>query len=128
LTRARAALAAPAAAVIALCALAPVAGADVSVTSFQVRPSTSRAGAHPDVNIATDFSSSPASDDLKNLTVRLAPGLVGNPQSADRCTGVLFLADSCPAGSRVGAVSVTAQLIATSSTCGRAAASPRDWA
>ena len=93
-------------------ALAPSAEAAVSVTSFDVRPSTTRAGGHPDLAITTEFASSPSSDDVKDVTVRLAPGLVGNPLAAERCAGSAFAADACPAGSRVGSVSVTAQLIA----------------
>lgn len=91
----------------------PAAEAAVSVTSFQVRPSTTQAGAHPDVTIASGFASNPSSDDVKDVTVRLAPGLVGNPLAADRCSGSQFAADACPAGSRVGSVSVTAQLVTT---------------
>ena len=84
------------------------ASAAVNVTGFTVTPSTTQAGAHPDLKISTAFTADPASDDTKDLTVRFPPGLVGNPNAVPKCTTAQFAADTCPANTAVGTVSVTA--------------------
>ena len=92
--------------------LPAAASASVSVTSFKVTPSTTQAGAHPDLTIDTSFALSPTSDDVKSVAVLLPQGLVGDPNAADRCSAAAFAADNCPATSRVGTTkaSVTATI------------------
>ena len=102
---------------LALCLAAlwhpPPRNASVSITSFKVTPSTTQAGAHPDVTIDVAFGLNPASDDVKALGVVLPQGLVGDPNAADRCAIADFTADRCPATSKVGTTtaSVTATVI-----------------
>lgn len=92
-------------------ALAPAAAhAAVSFTSAQLTPATTQAGAHDDVTIATGFAENPTSDDLKSITVVLPPGLVGNPNAADRCAEATFRADTCPVSSRVGSTQTSVQV------------------
>ena len=96
---------------LALALLPASALASVSITSFKVTPSTTQAGAHPDVTIDTAFSLNPTSDDVKSVGVVLPQGLVGDPNAAARCPIASFTADNCPATSKVG--TTTAQVTAT---------------
>ena len=97
------------AAALALMAALPAAGhAAVTITDAKIQPSTTAAGGHPNLTVDLSFGESPATDDLKDLTVVLPQGLVGNPKAADRCSQADFQADACPAGSKLGTASVTA--------------------
>jgi hypothetical protein len=83
----------------------------VSLDEFTVTPASTQAGSHPDVTIFQRLSFSSASDDARDMFVRLAPGLLGNPQNAALCSGEqLRSAAGCPASSRVGTVQVTATI------------------
>jgi hypothetical protein len=108
--RRRVLLAACAAAVLATVAAAP-ARAAVTISAFHVTPASTAAGAHSDVTIATsfDYGSTP-SDGVRDLAVTLPPGMLGNPTVTPRCSQAAFAADSCPADTAVGTVSVVAQL------------------
>jgi hypothetical protein len=88
---------------------AATAGASVTVTSFSASPSATAAGGHPNFTTAFKFSYSAASDDVKSTTVRLPPGLTGNPNAAAKCTTTQLAADACPAASKIGTVSSVAQ-------------------
>lgn len=105
----------PAIALVVLLALAfaASASASVAITNFKVTPSTTQAGAHPDVTIDTSFSDNPSSDDAKSVGVVLPQGLVGDPSAADRCSASAFAADTCPASSKVGTTTsnVTATIV-----------------
>src|SRR5215212_5927391 len=100
----------PDAALVALlCALIWPAAAAASVTldQFTVTPGNARAGSHPDVTIYQHLSPSSTDDDVKDTFVRLAPGLLGNPQSATLCTSATLRSDAgCPAAAKVGTVQV----------------------
>jgi hypothetical protein len=91
-----------------MAALPAGAQATASITDAKIQPSTTAAGAHPNLAIDLSFGESPATDDLKDLTVVLPQGLVGNPKAADRCSEASFQADTCPAGTKVGTTTVTA--------------------
>jgi hypothetical protein len=94
--------------VLGLAALPASAGATVSITDAKIQPSTTAAGAHPNLTIDLSFGESPATDDLKDLTVVLPQGVVGNPKAADRCSEANFQADTCPASTKVGTTTVSA--------------------
>src|SRR3954469_2656837 len=103
-----------AALVVALALALPAsASAAVTITNFKVTPSTTAAGAHPDLTIDTSFALDPTSDDVKSVGVVLPQGLVGAPNAADRCTAAAFAADTCPASTKVGTTTanVTATLV-----------------
>jgi hypothetical protein len=86
--------------------------ADVTLTEFKVEPSSPQAGGHPSVKITQAFSYSTTTDDARNTFVRLAPGLLGNPQNAALCTSAEMRSSAgCPASAKVGSVVVTAGLI-----------------
>ncbi len=89
-------------------ALPAPAMAAVNVTAFSVTSTTTQAGGHPDLTVSTSFDSSPDSDDVKDLTVRFPPGLLGNPTATSKCTQAQFAADTCPGGTTLGSVAVTA--------------------
>ncbi|HWI96504.1 MAG TPA: hypothetical protein VNS60_10610 [Solirubrobacterales bacterium] len=44
--------------------------------------------------------------DPKDLTVSLPPGLIGDPNAVERCTGVDFALERCPAASKVGTTEI----------------------
>src|ERR671915_1888609 len=99
-------------ALLALLALPASALADVTLTEFKVEPSSPQAGGHPSVKITEAFSYSNTTDDAQDTFVRLAPGLLGNPQNAALCTSAEMRSSAgCPASSKVGSVVVTAGLI-----------------
>lgn len=68
-----------------------------------VQPQTAPAGSNTDLEIEIEIQQ--ASEDLKDLTIHLPPGLVGNPLVAPQCTEEQLNADACPATSDVGDVS-----------------------
>jgi hypothetical protein len=60
--------------------------ASVTMTSFTMTPSTTVAGAHPNVTVAANFKYSDVTDDLKRLQVNLPAGLLGNPNAVSKCS------------------------------------------
>jgi hypothetical protein len=101
-------------AAIALCAGASSASASISLSTFSISGSTMQAGAHPNVTVNLAFSG----DTPKDLTVSLPPGLLGNPQSAPKCTLAELDGDNCPSNTQVGTTSVNATAILTINASG----------
>jgi hypothetical protein len=89
---------------IAACALAVLAaptnafGLGVSGTTV---PVSSEAGAHSNLTVHVAFTGG----QVKDITVGLPPGQVGDPQATPKCTVQNLNADACPAGDTVGTVS-----------------------
>jgi hypothetical protein len=95
-----------------LCA-AP-ARAAFDVTAFEVTPSSTAAGAHADVTIATSFlpyDGAAPPQQPHNLTFHLPPGLAGDPFATPRCTEADYRADACAPATRVGSVAATATAV-----------------
>jgi hypothetical protein len=65
------------------------------------------AGAHRDLCVSFDVDQS-ANDDLKGLTLHLAPGLLGDPTAAAKCPQATFTGGTCAANTQVGVVATTA--------------------
>jgi hypothetical protein len=63
-------------------------------------PADDAAGAHSDVSIHIGITDAAA--DIKDLTIHLPPGLVGDPTGPAVCTIAELNADNCPAASQVG--------------------------
>ena len=111
----RAALAVVGTLLLAMIAVAP-ASAEVSIFSFNATPSTTKAGAHPDVAFPFTISnrqSNPTScacTDAKDVTVHLPAGLIGNPHSTPQCTISQFSSELCPVDSQVGIVEVVVDI------------------
>jgi hypothetical protein len=68
-----------------------------------VQPQTAPAGSNSDLRINIEIQE--PEQDLKDLTIHLPPGLVGNPLVAPQCTEEQLNADDCPPTSDVGDVS-----------------------
>jgi hypothetical protein len=91
--------------------LAPAsARADFAIDDFSVEPSTTLAGAHPDVAFSIHFAD--PSFDVKDVRLDLPPGLIGDPHATGgRCTRAQFQSDSCPSSTIVGSASTQADAI-----------------
>jgi hypothetical protein len=87
-------------------ALAPAANAAFGFQGLSAAPTNTNAGANSNFNIHIGFTS-PAAD-VKDLTVGLPPGMVGDPTATPLCTLAQLQADGCPAGSQVGTVTTSA--------------------
>ncbi len=98
------------AAVVLSLAVVPAAHAALGLQGVSASPTDPAAGAHSDVNIHIGFTDPSA--DVKDLTVGLPPGLVGDPTATPVCSLVDLQSDSCPSASQVGTVTanVTAHL------------------
>lgn len=89
--------------------------------SFAASPSTTQAGAHPDVNVRFALNSSPAihprsgalldepAETAKTVVVDLPPGIVGDPAATPRCDAEVPL--FCPPETVVGFVRVRTFLL-----------------
>lgn len=95
---------------LTLAAAAGTANASVTISSFTATPSTTVAGGHPNLTTTTNFSYSDSSDDVKSVQVSLPPGMLGNPTVVAQCTLSQLSSDSCPANSKIGTTSVTANV------------------
>jgi hypothetical protein len=100
-------------ALTAALAAASSASAAFSITDFSVTSTSSVAGAHPDLTTSLTFSTrSPngiatfADGNVRDLTVDLPPGLVGNPQALPQCAQADFVLAKCPVASQVGVVAL----------------------
>ncbi len=91
---------------VACLALAPAANAAFGLQGLSAAPTNTNAGANSNFNIHIGFTS-PAAD-VKDLTVGLPPGMVGDPTVTPLCTLAQLQADGCPAGSQVGTVTTSA--------------------
>jgi hypothetical protein len=88
------------AAFAALLIAAPAANAAFGITPFSAQPSSKAAGANSDFTV--QFKVTDPSAGLKDLTVHLPPGLIGNPLATPTCSETQLQADACPAKSDVG--------------------------
>jgi hypothetical protein len=88
-------------------ALAVNARAAVPVSSFSQTPSTTQAAAAPD--LASDITLAPTGgDDVKDVVLSLAPGLLANPTVAPACAEADLQADACAATAQIGTGTITA--------------------
>lgn len=89
---------------------------DTYMTGYDGLPA-SQAGSHPfeqttSFSLSGDTEESGAaiqSNDLKNISVDLPPGLIGNPQAVDRCTREEFdgsESPNCPTSSEIGEAAI----------------------
>jgi hypothetical protein len=92
---------------VSVAAIAPaVARAQLTVSSFSLTPSTTRAGANPDVTVTASFSSDDG-DSPRDATISLPPGLLANPLAPSTCDASDFANDSCPDSSKIGDGTIT---------------------
>jgi hypothetical protein len=88
------------AALLLVAAIAPARAHALGLTGASAAPADPRAGAHSDFNLA--FSVTNPADNLRDLTVDLPTGLLGNPMATVRCAEADLNRDACPAESAVG--------------------------
>ena len=88
-------------------AAAPSAHAAFTVTGT-ASPSNPTSGANSNFNININFEGTTSADSVKDLTVHLPPGLVGDPQATPLCTVAQLNNDNCPDNSQLGTVSSVA--------------------
>lgn len=72
---------------------------------LQAAPDDTSAGAHSDFHVSIGFTT--PGDDIKDLTIHLPPGMIGDPTATPLCTAAELNGDTCPAASQVGTVSTT---------------------
>jgi hypothetical protein len=87
------------------------ASAAFDVTAFALTPSTTAAGAHADVTIATSFTPYNMADpppQPRNVVFHLPPGVAGDPFATPRCGEAAYRADACPAAAKIGTVEARA--------------------
>jgi hypothetical protein len=97
--------------VAALAALAIPASAQAITVSGTAAPTDTTAGAHSDFNIHMDF----AGGQVRDLTVALPPGMVGDPTATPKCTVAQLNANACDStgadSTVVGEVAATANVL-----------------
>ncbi|HET6830073.1 MAG TPA: hypothetical protein VFH44_01865 [Solirubrobacterales bacterium] len=79
---------------------APAAEAAFGIAGFSAQPASKAAGANSNLSVSFDVTEPAAG--LKDVTVHLPPGLIGNPLATPTCTEPKLMADDCPARSDVG--------------------------
>jgi hypothetical protein len=90
-------------------AVAPSAQAALGFQGLSAKPANLAAGANSNFNIHIGFTD-PA-DQVKDLTVHLPPGQVGNPTATPLCTVSQLNADNCPANTQVGSVTAHVNVV-----------------
>ncbi len=88
---------------------APAAHAAFGFQGLSASPTNLAAGANSDFDVHIGFSD-PA-DQVKDLTVHLPPGLVGNPTATPLCKVKQLNSDDCPGKSRVGTTTAKVNVI-----------------
>jgi hypothetical protein len=86
--------------------LVPAAHAAFGFQGLSAAPTNTNAGANSNFNVHIGFTQ--ATDDVKDLTISLPPGMVGNPTVTPLCTMTQLQGDSCPSASQVGTVTANA--------------------
>jgi hypothetical protein len=87
-----------------------IAQAQFGMTSFGVALSTSQAGAHADVSTSfalnTEALGNPVGQ-LRDASITLPPGVIGNPQAIERCSIKSLQEFACARDSQVGVLSAS---------------------
>jgi hypothetical protein len=96
-----------AAALAAGLAAAPAA-ASPTIKEFNVEPSTSAAGGHPDLTTTVRIDKPAEPEVARDLTFHLPAGVFGNPGAIFKCTAGDFAFNQCPPGSQAGLVTIFA--------------------
>ena len=86
----------------------PVPSGNTCAPGMAATPESDRlAGSHRDLCVAFNVNQT-GNDDLKGLTIHLAPGLLGDPTAATTCPQATFQTGGCGPASQVGTVATTA--------------------
>jgi hypothetical protein len=76
----------------------------VIATDFALVANDHTAGASPNASSWTtlEYPGVPNTDDIKKTIGHFAPGMLANPEAVPHCKQELFVADACPADTRIG--------------------------
>jgi hypothetical protein len=85
---------------LALLLIPARANAAITLSGLTAKPANTDAGANSNFSFHIAFGG----DDVKDLTVHLAPGQVADPTATPLCTVTQLNGDTCPAASQVGSV------------------------
>ena len=88
----------------ALLVAVPASAQALSLSNLAASPASNQAGAHSDFHLHMEFGGG----QVKDLTVGLPPGLIGDPNATPLCTVDQLNGDSCPANTKVGSVTADA--------------------
>jgi hypothetical protein len=78
----------------------PASAQALTITGQSIAPTNTAAGAHSDVNIHVGFTGG----QVKDLTIGLPPGLIGDPNATPLCSVDQLNGDACPLNTTVGHV------------------------
>jgi hypothetical protein len=101
--------------IVAACCLGAGAANALEIRAFDVKPSFTEAGGHPDLTITYSGESHGKPEipdpcqcnDPKNIIVDLPTGFIGNPHATPQCKAADFARLACPADSQVGVMAAT---------------------
>jgi hypothetical protein len=98
-------------AAVALLVVAPGSAQAITLSGLVAQPASTQAGAHSDFHLHMDFNDG----QVKDLTVGLPPGQVGDPSATPQCTEAQLNSatagnDGCPANTQVGSVVANATI------------------
>jgi hypothetical protein len=91
-------------AAVVLLVAAPASAQALTLSGLAASPASTQAGAHSDFHLHMDFGGG----QVKDLTIGLPPGLIGDPNATPLCTVAQLNADACPANTKVGSVTANA--------------------
>ena len=90
----------------AMLVVVPASAQALSLSGLAGAPASTQAGAHSNFHLHMDF----AGGQVKDLTIGLPPGQLGDPNATPLCTVAQLNATSCPSNTIVGHVDATAQV------------------
>jgi hypothetical protein len=99
------------AAAAAMAAVLPGSALANSFSGVTGAPTSLQAGAHSDFNLHIGFTPGSSADSVKDLTIALPPGEIGDPNATPFCSTAALNADSCPANTAVGTASTSINLL-----------------
>ena len=95
----------------ALLTVIPASAQAITLSGLVAQPASTQAGAHSDFHLHMNFTNG----QVKDLTVGLPPGQVGDPNATPQCTEAQLNSatagnDGCPANTQVGTVVANATI------------------
>jgi hypothetical protein len=81
----------------------------LTLNNLSAAPANNDAGANSDISIHIEIGQ--ASEDIRDLTIHLPPGVVGDPTGPEPCTEAQLEANACPAESLVGSSTAVANIV-----------------
>ena len=98
-------------AAVAVAAVLPGSTLANSFSGVTGAPASLQAGAHSNFSLHLGFSPGSSADSVKDLTIALPPGEIGDPNATPFCSTAALNADSCPSNTVVGTASTSINLL-----------------